>query len=257
FLLLALTGALAQSLPRCGSLRVRRSAHSLSPAEWQQIRRVLYQLHRQGQFDRFARAHSMVFDEVHGTAAFFPFHRRFVQEFEDLGRQIDPDFTIPYWDAARDYRDPASSPILQPGTLGGDGRGRASCVRDGIQARWGSLFPRRHCLRRDFNGGPFILPWVPPEMISSFLQSDTQLGLFREHIEYGIHGAVHLGLGGDAATPYAPNDFFFFMHHANIDRLWWQWQVGHLSIFDYDGPGPNGEATLDDIIPESNDVNFN
>ncbi|KAJ2715078.1 hypothetical protein H4R19_001403 [Coemansia spiralis] len=255
-LLLALTEVLAQALPKCGSLRQRRSAHSLSPGEWQQLGRVVYQLHRQGQFDRFARAHGVVFDQVHGTAAFFPFHRRFVQEFEDLGRQIDPGFTIPYWDAPRDYRDPASSPVLQPYALGGDGRGRVGCVRDGVQGGWGSLFPGRHCLQRNFNAGSAILPWVPPEMISSYLQSDFQLGLFREHIEYGIHGAVHLGLGGDAATPFAPNDLFFFMHHANIDRLWWQWQVGHRSIFDYDGPGPNGGATLDDLIPQSRDVHF-
>ncbi|KAJ1731813.1 hypothetical protein LPJ61_002348 [Coemansia biformis] len=255
-LLLALPAALAQNPPKCGAMHERRSAHSLSPAEWQRLGRVVYQLHRQGQFDRFARAHNVVFDEVHGTAAFFPFHRRFVQEFEDLGRRIDPGFTIPYWDTPRDYRDPASSPVLQRDKLGRDGRVSDSCVLDGVQGGWGSLFPGRHCLQRNFNDGDSILPWVPPEMISSYLQSDRALGLFREHIEYGIHGAVHLGLGGDAATPFAPNDLFFFMHHANIDRLWWQWQIGHRSIFDYNGPGPDGDATLDDVIPESRDVNF-
>ncbi|KAJ2777012.1 hypothetical protein H4R18_005378 [Coemansia javaensis] len=260
FLAAAVPAALGQApaagLAKCGGLRVRRSAHDLSPDEWQRIGRVVAQLHSNGHFDRFARAHNVLFDSVHGTAAFFPFHRRFVQEFEDLGRQIDPEFTVPYWDSTRDSRDPASSSVLQDDTLGGNGQGPGRCLRNGIQGQWGSLVPRRHCLRRDFNDGDAILPWVPAEVISSFLQTDRRLADFSEHIEYSIHGAVHIGLGGDAGTRVAPNDLFFYMHHANIDRLWWQWQVGHRRVFDYNGPGPNGEAVLDDVIPQTGDVSF-
>jgi tyrosinase len=43
------------------------------------------------------------------------------------------------------------------------------------------------------------------------------------------------------------NDPLFFMHHANIDRLWWMWQEKHPErVFDVDGPympwgvGPGG-----------------
>ncbi|KAJ2737676.1 hypothetical protein GGI20_006396 [Coemansia sp. BCRC 34301] len=91
------------------------------------------------------------------------------------------------------------------------------------------------------------------------MQRDEQLADFREHIEFSIHGATHIGLGGDAATRYAPNDFFFFMHHANIDRLWWLWQNNQARFFAYDGPGSQGgqqQAQLDDIIPEDSAVSF-
>ncbi|KAJ1953180.1 hypothetical protein GGI12_006068, partial [Dipsacomyces acuminosporus] len=55
----------------------------------------------------------------------------------------------------------------------------------------------------------------------------------RENIEFTLHGSVHLGLGGDMATPYSPNDFVFFIHHANLDRLWAEWQNwGHTWVMD-------------------------
>ncbi|KAJ1647513.1 hypothetical protein J3B02_002042 [Coemansia erecta] len=246
----------AQAPQRCTEIRIRRSAHSLTPSEWQRIHTVVDRLHSQGQFERFASSHQTVFNDVHGKSAFFPFHRRFVLEFENLGRRIDPQFTIPYWDTTRDYRDPASSPVLRNNTLGGNGQGANSCVMDGIQGSWDLGFPTRHCMQRRYSNGNNMKPWISPEVISSYIQSDKRLTTFREHIEFGIHGATHLGLGGDAATKYAPNDFFFHMHHANIDRLWWQWQNNQDAMFDYNGPGPRGEATLDDAIPQDRAVNF-
>ncbi|KAJ1668196.1 hypothetical protein GGF38_002707 [Coemansia sp. RSA 25] len=260
---LAVSAALvsAQGPDRCNGIRVRRSAHSLSDSDWQDVQSVVSQLHQDGQFERFARTHDGVFDNVHGHSAFFPFHRRFVLEFENLGRQIDPTFTVPYWDTTRDYRTPESSAVLRPSALGGNGEGPQRCLQSGIQGNWTAGFPDRHCLRRQFSGsGNSILPWVPAEVISSFMQRDGRLADFREHIEFSIHGATHIGLGGDAATRYAPNDFFFFMHHANIDRLWWQWQNDQARFFAYDGPGSQGsgnsQAQLDDIIPEDRAVSF-
>ncbi|KAJ1915357.1 hypothetical protein LPJ71_002125 [Coemansia sp. S17] len=47
---------------------------------------------------------------------------------------------------------------------------------------------------------------------------------FRSRIENGAHGIVHLGLGGDFETMYAPVDVLFFMHHAMIDKIWAEWQ---------------------------------
>ncbi|PIA16896.1 Di-copper centre-containing protein, partial [Coemansia reversa NRRL 1564] len=139
------------------------------------------------------------------------------------------------WDTTLDYEDPASSPILRDDTLGGNGQGPNSCLPNGVQGGWEIGFPNRHCLRREFNNGDSIEPWIPAEVISSYIQSDDNLSLFREHIEYGIHGAVHLGLGGDDSTRYAPVDLFFFMHHANIDRLWWLWQNNQHDPLDYSG----------------------
>jgi tyrosinase len=40
----------------------------------------------------------------------------------------------------------------------------------------------------------------------------------------GVHGAVHIWVGGTMSDPStAAADPIFWMHHANLDRLWWQW----------------------------------
>ncbi|KAJ1964852.1 hypothetical protein GGI12_001151 [Dipsacomyces acuminosporus] len=249
--------ALAQEPQKCTDMRVRRSAHSLSATDWENIRNVLSKMHDDGQFDRFAGSHQTVFDQVHGNSVFFPFHRKFVLEFEDVGRKIDPNFTVPFWDSTLDYRDPASSPVLQDGTLGSNGVAPSQCLTTGIQGNWQMGFPDQHCIQRAFDGGNSIRPWIPPEIISSYIQQYRALSDFREHIEYGIHGVVHVGLGGDAYTKYAPNDFFFHMHHANLDRLWWVWQNTQNAFFNYNGNGPTGrQAMLNDEIPQDSAVNF-
>jgi hypothetical protein len=49
---------------------------------------------------------------------------------------------------------------------------------------------------------------------------------FCRTIDSGIHGRIHTLTGnshGMGAVPYAGNDPLFFVHHANIDRMWASW----------------------------------
>jgi tyrosinase len=40
----------------------------------------------------------------------------------------------------------------------------------------------------------------------------------------GIHGSVHIWVGGTMAdASVSPADPIFWMHHSNLDRLWWIW----------------------------------
>lgn len=43
----------------------------------------------------------------------------------------------------------------------------------------------------------------------------------------GIHGAPHNWIGGTMARIDSPADPVFWLHHANIDRIWAQWQALH------------------------------
>ncbi|KAJ1907624.1 hypothetical protein LPJ81_000643 [Coemansia sp. IMI 209127] len=254
--LVALAGlGLAQGPQKCASLRVRRNAASLSPQDWQAISTVLQQMDKDGWLSRFGASHDRLFSRVHGNTCFFPFHRRYVLEFENIARNYDPNFVVPYWDATQSFRQPASDPLLTAGVLGTNGQGADSCVANGIQANMQFTYPNNHCLRRSYDQGTGIGPWYAPEIISSYIQSDTTLAKFREDIEYSIHGAVHLGMGGEMNSGYAAQDFSFMIHHANLDRLWWDWQNTHDSFLMYDGPGPgNTPAALTDIIPEDASV---
>ncbi|KAJ1719985.1 hypothetical protein LPJ61_006225, partial [Coemansia biformis] len=247
----------AQAPQRCSSMRVRRNAASLSSQEWGAIADVLRRMNNDGWMSRFGASHDRLFYRVHGNTCFFPFHRRYVLEFENIARGYDPNFVVPYWDATQSFRNPAADPLLSATALGTNGESTDRCLTNGIQGNTQVTYPNNHCLRRAFNNGNSINAWYAPEIISSYMQSDTSLSKFREDIEYSLHGAVHLGLGGEMNTGYAAQDFSFMVHHANLDRLWWDWQNNHNSFLMYDGTGSNGPASLRDSIPEDSAVPFN
>lgn len=246
-----------QKHQRCNNIRVRRNAASLSTQEWRNIANVLHKMDQDGWFTRFGSSHDRLFNRVHGNSCFFPFHRRYVLEFENIARTYDPNFVVPYFDATENYRNPASDPLLSEKALGHNGEGSGRCLTTGVQANYQMSYPNQHCLRRNYDNGNTINPWYSPEIISSYIQSDTDLSKFREDIEYSIHGAVHIGMGGEMDTGYAANDFSFMVHHSNIDRLWWDWQNTHNSFLMYDGPGPDGSpVSLSDTIPDDSSVPF-
>lgn len=77
--------------------------------------------------------------------------------------------------------------------------------------------------------------------------------------DIGAHGGGHFFIGGDPGRDMAtsPGDPLFWSLHANLDRVWWMWQmldpatrVGNLASA-VSGPvvphtkGPNG--TIDDL----------
>lgn len=45
--------------------------------------------------------------------------------------------------------------------------------------------------------------------------------------ELGVHGGGHYATGGDPGRDFyvSPGDPIFWSHHANIDRVWWIWQM--------------------------------
>jgi tyrosinase len=54
-----------------------------------------------------------------------------------------------------------------------------------------------------------------------------------------LHNRVHVWVGGDMSPGTSPNDPIFWLHHANVDRIWWNWQL-QRGIDNYQSPdGPN------------------
>ena len=47
---------------------------------------------------------------------------------------------------------------------------------------------------------------------------------FQRKLELGAHVDVHVAVGGTMNSGSSPADPLFWLHHANIDRLWAQWQ---------------------------------
>lgn len=76
-----------------------------------------------------------------------------------------------------------------------------------------------------------------------------------------IHGGGHFGIGGSLGTMgnpyYSPGDPIFYLHHGNLDRVYWEWQkrdkaarmsaaggVG-ANIVPWDYEGLQGNVTAD------------
>ncbi|KAJ1675398.1 hypothetical protein EV182_001348 [Spiromyces aspiralis] len=242
----------------CRNPVVRKEIRDLDDEEWAMITDVITRMRNVGWFDWYGRVHSELFDYVHGNSMFFPFHRRFIRDFEFAGQSFNSAFFVPYWDSALDYLEPSKSEVLTSKYMGGNGSSLNQCVVDGVEANVILNYPETRCLRRQYNGQQpnTIQSWYPPSYIYNFVNTDTLMADFRSHIEYSIHGAVHLGLGADMETPWAANDFVFMIHHGNLDRLWNLWQQrsngnGGTLIDTMDGPGPGNSAGIslnDEIV---------
>ncbi|KAK5659064.1 hypothetical protein OQA88_1152 [Cercophora sp. LCS_1] len=74
--------------------------------------------------------------------------------------------------------------------------------------------------------------------------------------KWGVHTGGHYTVGGDPAGDFyvSPGDPVFWLHHAQIDRVWWIWQVqdlvkrlGEVSLTKtMNNMPPSANGTLDD-----------
>jgi tyrosinase len=69
------------------TLKDRPDGPEGEPAAWNQV--------------QFAQAHIKYYAANHDKKAFFPWHRLFIQAYENALRSIDSSITLPYWDCKR------------------------------------------------------------------------------------------------------------------------------------------------------------
>ncbi|KAK1232749.1 hypothetical protein PQX77_004107 [Marasmius sp. AFHP31] len=223
--------------------------------------------------------------QIHYVAHFLPWHRLFVDEHEKMLRsECGYQGTYPYWDWSidADANNVANSPIWDPATgFGGNGHavsgapeGFRRCVLDGpytnLTFTIGSPPESRddenmpHCLNRDFTNfqrDPATGEAVVGDMNRNAYTSRVVASVSRANdysnfapmLETGPHDAVHNSVNGEMAAYNAPNDIMFYMHHANVDRIWAQWQEANAArLSDYGGfrdQSRTQQASIDDELP--------
>ncbi|KAJ2792013.1 hypothetical protein GGI18_000719 [Coemansia linderi] len=257
--LAALIGAGVDAQANCQSNVVRKEIRSLSPTEWNRVTSVVRNMSNSGWLGWFAHIHNQYFGVIHGNEFFFPWHRRFIRDFESIAQSVDRGFVLPYWDELRDFANPAASEVMSAKFVGTNGQGDG-CVRDGNQAGTTLNYPSNHCLRRRYNAGNRINAWYSPEFIQSVLSRSTRMSQLRPGIEFSLHGAIHLAMGGDMLENYSPNDFVFWIHHANIDRIWSVWQTmnPNQNFWSMDGVDNNGRPMgYGTLLPHYNEPVIN
>ncbi len=151
----------------------------------------------------------------HGTASFVTWHRMYLYYFEQVLRQAagDPDLSLPYWDYATD---PGLPQAFQDATYV-DAQGQVAPNPLRVEAR-----------RPQLNSGAAGISTSTSN--ASNAMAATSFNTFRQRIEATPHGAVHCAVSSGGCptglmgfVPAAANDPIFYLHHANIDRLYECW----------------------------------
>ena len=65
-----------------------------------------------------------------------------------------------------------------------------------------------------------------------------------------LHNRIHVWVGGSMGPGTSPNDPVFFLHHANVDRIWSKWSPrnGNSAFAPMSG-GPYGHTANDSMYP--------
>ena len=181
------------------------------------------------------------------AAHFTAWHRLYLWHFERICEKVlGQPFTLPYWN----YLD-LTQLKLPPEVLKEKLR---------INRKWTNnalFFPDR---RPDFvnnglraiNGDPGDTDILAKDTMKTkgFFDLSTSTGSFRQGFVAALdqtpHGSVHVRVGTDdgmgmGAFESAARDPIFWLHHANIDRLWESWRV----------PGATGTSTKDPKSPKA------
>ena len=143
----------------------------------------------------------------HGTRHFFTWHRMYLYYFERVLRAAagDPNLRLPYWDYTSTAQLGFPQILGQPQLSGApnplyDARRRSQSVQLAANST----------------------------NVDGMLQQAT-FATFQSNLENGPHGYVHCTVGAGCqiplmgAVPTAGTDAVFWMHHANIDRIWQCW----------------------------------
>ena len=215
-------------------------------------------------YDQFVALHGAVMAVVapdagrpvnfaHGNIGFLPWHRQYLRSFELALEAEVPGVALPYWDWSDDVG--AATKLFSADFLSSTSWGAPTDVADGWlrhqvpAAERPGWWPdglrgfQVNSLLEEGNGtalerGSQEPHWPPSPSgikrlaeLTSGRQGTHALWAFSSTLEAGdpaitvrTHNAGHRFVGGHMAGRFSPNDPVFWLHHANVDRIWARWQ---------------------------------
>jgi tyrosinase len=141
----------------------------------------------------------------HGKPYFLAWHRGYLWLFERKLREVSgfDNLRLPYWDY---FNDPNVPPQFEV----------ESAPYGGANPLWEA--------RKGTNIAPALTYTAFDPAITAFERGKPNA--FEARIESSPHNNIHNIVGGKMATMQSPQDVLFWMHHANVDRLWSAWIAG-------------------------------
>jgi tyrosinase len=199
---------------------VRKSADALTAQEQQVFKSAVTKAIADGTYSRLVDIHANMMHDMHtmsgmpaGTFRFAPWHRLYLVNFEQALRAFEPQFFIPHWR----WMDQSSLPSWMTAF-------KPSGVVDQ------NAKPIRITRAPGTNPQARTLPTT--STVQNTIMNQTDYRSFTLALEgarpFGAHNLVHVWFNGTMSNvPVAPADPMFWMHHAEIDRLWAIWAKAH------------------------------
>ncbi|KAF4820078.1 Tyrosinase ustQ [Colletotrichum siamense] len=208
----------------------------------------------QNLWDELHYTHIYQGNYIHYVGHFLPWHRYFVRAHEML-LQTECNYTgaHPYWDELTDLE---TAPLNQSSIFdpvygfGGDGQGDDGCIADGPFANLTlhmktASSNNTYCLQRKLNQDDLDTA-NSDNLVECF--NKTSYDEAWQCYNGSPHGAGHGAVGGLMSDPIESNgDPLFYLHHAYLDRVWWQWQEANLTarLTDISGQNIPDQSILD------------
>ena len=212
---------------------------------------------------------------AHGNIGFLPWHRQYLRLFELALQKEVPTVTLPYWGWSDDIG--AAKTLFTDNFLSSTTWGQPTAINNGLlrsrvpnrkKADWwpteiqGFKVERnlREGLGSSLQRGSTEANWPPsPAQMQQLarlniaIRGSNPLWAFWLVLEQGYqnfnsntHNAGHRFIGGHMGGTFSPNDPIFWLHHANVDRIWSQWQTFQLQ--------QNANSQASDFWPASNEL---
>jgi len=202
-----------------------------------------------GVIDRIRNGNA-IFDGGHGGPAFFAWHREYICRYEQALKSVDPTVSLPYWNwSSGDESD--TREIFTEDFMGqADNSSNQGRITEGYFAKNQNTFnPKGWEIHPELDAPPW---WKDTGFGSTLTRNPDLLANINDLMNIGQtamnslnednfhqfrpgletpHGSVHMWIEGHMTSMASPNDPIFFLHHANVDRLWDLWEKNH--------PGPD------------------
>jgi tyrosinase len=198
-------------------LCVRKDHRALTADEQTRFLNAFSQINGIDALGPLVDIHSNAIHQMHSNPRFLPWHRIYLIRMEALLMSVDPTVCLPYWKSSEEQAFPSWLLGFTPTV---------------------NLASGPHTVSR--NIGAFAT--LPNAASVAAAMGNAAFNGFAAAVE-GVHNSGHVWVGGSMGSiQNAPCDPVFWMHHAEIDRIWAAWQAANPGLHP---PLVGAAATMD------------